>query len=112
MSACQAQAYKEVDVATFNTLIKPDAQLVDFRTPEEFGSGALENAKNIDIYSGSFEADVKKLDTNTPVFLYCRSGQRSAQAANLLSSMGFKAVYSLKGGIGAWASEGKPLVKP
>ena len=42
------------------------------------------------------------LDKEKPVYLYCRSGKRSASAAEKLKEAGFTEVYNLKGGILAW----------
>jgi rhodanese-related sulfurtransferase len=43
-----------------------------------------------------------KLDKKKPVAVYCRSGMRSANAANILKEMGFKKIYNLDGGYLAW----------
>ena len=85
------------------------AQLVDVRTPEEYGSGHLRNAANINIRDNSFEQQAAKLDKNKPVLVYCKAGSRSAAAADKLQEMGFKTIYNLDGGIMKWENEGKPL---
>ncbi|GCC51531.1 rhodanese-like domain-containing protein [Chryseotalea sanaruensis] len=77
------------------------AVLVDVRTPGEFSSGTIKGAKNIDFMSSSFKEQFLKLDKNKEYFLFCRSGNRSGQACNILSKEGYK-VYNLDGGIGAW----------
>lgn len=75
-----------------------DVQLIDVRTPEEFGEGHIEGAENIDFYSDNFQNEFDKLDKEKPVYLYCRSGVRSNQSAQKLSEMGFKEIYDLEGG--------------
>lgn len=84
--------------------------LLDIRTVEEFESGAISGAKNIDWYdSETFQSEVSKLDKNQPVYMYCASGNRSGQALELMNGMGFTQVYHLQGGIGAWRRAGYPL---
>ncbi|MCB0702111.1 MAG: thioredoxin [Candidatus Kapaibacterium sp.] len=80
----------------------PDFHLIDVRTPEEYQSGNLEGSINLNIYDTEFEKELQKLDKNKPVFVYCRSGGRSASAATKMIDMGFKEVYDMKGGITAW----------
>ena len=103
---------KNVDVNTFAELKSKlkDAIILDVRTPEEFAQGHLTNAVNINIY-GNFEEEVKKLDKDKPVLVYCRSGHRSGIAAKKMQKLGFKKVYNLSGGIIAWASAGKEVEK-
>ncbi|MFD2522080.1 rhodanese-like domain-containing protein [Emticicia soli] len=87
------------------------AQLVDVRTPAEFASGHIKRAANINFTDDDFEdAAKKKLDKNKPVFLYCFSGKRSADAAGFLRTMGFKEVYDLNGGFAQWTASSKPYV--
>jgi thioredoxin len=86
----------------------PNAQLVDVRTPEEFGKGHLNQALNIDWNGDNFEAEISKLDKTKPVFVYCLAGSRSAAAAEKMRSMGFKEVYELIGGIIKWRAENLP----
>lgn len=75
-----------------------EVQLIDVRTPEEFGEGHIEDAINIDYYSEDFADQFNKLDKDKPVYLYCRSGFRSNESALKLSEMGFKNIYDLEGG--------------
>ncbi|WP_338733512.1 rhodanese-like domain-containing protein [Mangrovimonas cancribranchiae] len=74
-------------------------QLIDVRTPREFKSGCIKKAKNIDFFSGAFNKECLKLDKGKPVYVYCRSGNRSRKAANKLAKMGFTKIYDLNGGI-------------
>ncbi len=80
-----------------------DVQLVDVRTAREFRGGHIARAVNIDYFKGSaFEEAFKKMDKAKPVYLYCRSGNRSLKAARKLVSLGFEKVYDLQGGILKW----------
>jgi len=94
------QAYAEQLKAT------PNAQLLDVRTPEEFAAGHLDNATNVDWLSGDFAQKAEKFDKSKPVFVYCKIGGRSAQAAARLSDMGFSKVYDMQGGIVKWEAAG------
>lgn len=76
-----------------------EAVLLDVRTPAEFESGSLENAINIDFFSPSFRQRLSILDKNKSYFVFCRSGNRSAQACNIMKSMGFQEIYNLDGGV-------------
>lgn len=88
------------------------AQVLDVRTPEEWNEGIIAGATMANIYDSDFEAKLAKLDKAKPVAVYCKSGGRSGQAMAKMSELGFKEVYNLKGGIGAWNGAKKPTVKP
>lgn len=83
---------------------KENVQLVDVRTPEEFQEGHIQGAKNIDFFSEDFLAQFEALDKDEPVYIYCRSGNRSAKASKKLSDAGFKKIVDLEGGFKAWTS--------
>ena len=72
------------------------------RTKGEIAAGKIENAIHLDYYSDTFKDDVAKLDRDKPVYVYCRSGGRSGGAKKIMTSMGFKVVYNLKGGYSHW----------
>ena len=105
--ACTAQTkevIKVADVITFNKGISnDDVQLIDVRTPEEFKDGHIENAILIDIKSVDFRDKIQKLDTEKPVYLYCKSGKRSGTASKVLKELGFKEIVDLEGGYLAWS---------
>jgi len=83
-----------------------DHQLVDVRTEEEFGASHLKDAQNICVTMDNFKDRAKGLDKNKPVYVYCKSGGRSAKAAKILIDMGFTKVYDLQGGITNWEEKG------
>lgn len=86
----------------------PQAQILDVRTPKEFAGGHLENALNADWTGHEFESGIAPLDKNRPVYIYCLSGGRSADAAKRLRQLGFANVYELKGGLIAWRAANLP----
>ncbi|MDT7831045.1 rhodanese-like domain-containing protein [Flavobacteriaceae bacterium S356] len=86
-----------------NVLKGENVQLVDVRTPAEYDQGAIKGAILIDFWNENFLSTIrKKLDKNKPVYLYCKVGGRSSNAAKLLVNNGFKKVYSLDGGYSSW----------
>lgn len=84
--------------------------ILDVRTPGEFAEGYIEGAQNIDFQSGNFENEIATLDKNVTYAVYCRSGNRSGQAAKIMHDAGFHDVYNLDGGVIDWTSEGMLLV--
>ena len=88
------------------------AQILDVRTPGEWNEGIIEGATMANIYDNDFDAKLAKLDKEKPVAVYCKSGGRSGKAMAKMNQLGFKEVYNLKGGIGAWNGADKPTVKP
>lgn len=88
-----------------------DVQLVDVRTPEEVAQASIAGATNIDINGAGFEENIAKLNKSQPVYVYCRSGGRSARAAAILKKAGFTEVYDLQGGITAWQAAGMEVVQ-
>jgi rhodanese-related sulfurtransferase len=100
-----------IDTDAFNALYKKaDVQLIDVRTPAEYAEGHLRGSLNIDVMNNQFLEKIDDLDPSKPVYVYCRSGQRSTNAGNQFIDAGFTEVYNLKGGILAWQSEGFPVV--
>jgi rhodanese-related sulfurtransferase len=83
----------------------PDAVLLDVRTAEEFNSGHLPDAVNIDIHSPSFMSDIEKLDKSKYYLVYCRSGARSYNACNIMANSGFTKLANMMGGIMSWRGE-------
>jgi phage shock protein E len=72
----------------------PESVIIDCRTPGEVAGGTLSDAKVLDWLSGEFQSGVGALDKSKTYFLYCRSGNRSGQAASFLKSHGFEKVYN------------------
>ena len=106
--AQQAAEVKVIEPSRYKKEIRKNrVQLIDVRTPEEFTAGHIKGAKNIDFFSEDFSEAFEKLDKDKPVYIYCRSGNRSAKAAEKLSNMGFSTIVDLKGGYKAWTSRKK-----
>lgn len=84
--------------------------LLDVRTEKEVNEAHIKGSTNIDFFSSGFDQAISKLDKEKEVYVYCRSGGRSYKTAEKLEALGFKKVYNLDGGIGAWQSAGKAVV--
>lgn len=69
--------------------------ILDVRTAEEFQEGHVMGAKNLDWFQPSFKDEIAKYDKDARYKLYCRSGNRSGQAMQLMRSLGFKDVENL-----------------
>lgn len=95
--------YENLDGSTFRTRYQSasKAELLDVRTAGEFAGGSIKGAKNLDISSSQFQQALKTMDKGKEYFVFCRSGNRSGSACDIMSKEGFKA-YNLSGGIGAW----------
>ncbi|KAI8919988.1 Rhodanese-like domain-containing protein [Powellomyces hirtus] len=80
--------------------------VLDVREPYEWNEEKLPYAEYTG--RGMLEASIEKRFPNPDheFVLYCASGNRSLIAAESLTAMGYKKVYSLRGGIGAWKNEG------
>lgn len=64
--------------------------VIDVRTVAEFTESHVEGSLNLDVESGTFEASLESLDKDATYLVYCRSGRRSAIAADLMRSKGFE----------------------
>ncbi len=108
-----AQTVKQLDAQAFETKLKATKGpiLLDVRTPAEYAGGHITGAIELDYYSNDFKARANKLDKTQPVFVYCASGVRSNAAVGVLTDLGFKEIYDLRGGIRSWAQSGKATIK-
>ena len=109
--SCQGQTAKHIhtlDVKSYAEKIKTtsNAQILDVRTPDEYNVHHLENATNVNWNGDDFVTNAITYNKSKPIFVYCKVGGRSAQAANKLSEMGFKEIYNLDGGIVKWSAAG------
>jgi len=88
-----------------------DFVILDVRTPEEYASGHIERAVNLDFYSETFEEELGKLDRDKIYLIYCRSGNRSGKAQDIMKELGFREVYNMRAGMSRWEAVGLPVVK-
>lgn len=88
----------------------PQFVVLDVRTPEEFKSGRIEGAINIDINSNAFKDGIGKLDRGKTYLVYCRTGRRSGEAVKIMRDLGFRNLLRFEGDIVKWRAEKLPLV--
>ena len=75
--------------------------LLDVRTKEEYETGHIKDSKLMPVDTLKEESVKSLLDKDATIYVYCRSGNRSVTAANILVEQGYKNVYNL-GGISNW----------
>ena len=103
---------KSIEAGEANTYMAEHAEgsytLLDVRQPGEYETDHIPGAKLIPL--PGLKDGLSQLDKRKPVIAYCAIGGRSLAAAQLLSGLGFKEIYNLKGGIKAW--QGNKAVGP
>ncbi len=116
MTNCNARSANSsmevVSPAEFQTKLSEDsdAYLLDVRKPDEFNAGHLTGAHLLNwLDESSFMEGAEKLDKSKTIYVYCRSGRRSNEAANYLAKQGYR-VVDMAGGILAWSENGLPIV--
>lgn len=99
---------KNIDVAGLKAKLAQDPAptLVDVRSGMEFASGHVAAAVNMPL--GGIGARAGELSSKGTVYLICRSGARSSQAAQVLGDQGLK-VVNVEGGTSAWMAAGYPV---
>lgn len=109
--SCNTDNGKEIIILSIFDYLEKEYEynLVDVRTPEEFESGYIQNAKNYDFKSDFFENDILNLDINSNIIIYCRTQNRSMKAAEFLKSKGYKNLNVIEGGITSWVKNGNTL---
>ena len=112
MSSCTiGQTKNDIEIDEFKKkMVSGKYLLVDVRTAEEFSEGHIKGAINIDYLAENFSIGIQELELESPVLLYCRSGNRSSKAMKIMKELGFKEVYNLEGGIKGWISENNPVI--
>ena len=109
----QTNKFKTVDVAEFAKVVSDTSYVVlDVRTPAEHAEGHIPGTHfNIDVLEDGYsETVLDKLPKDKPVALYCRSGNRSKNAARILAEKGYQ-VLELGTGFRGWVAAGKDTTK-
>lgn len=104
---------KNISVAEAAKIIKSDTNVVvlDVRTPEEFKSGHIKGAKNIDFNDKDFAKKMDELDKSKTYIIHCAAGGRSGRACKQVSSMKFKKMLHMNEGFSKWEESGQAVEK-
>lgn len=94
-AGCSGSGDSTSDTTIVDVSLVPTGNVIDVRTADEFAEGHVQGARNLDLQNGDFEAALQQLDKSVPYSLYCRSGNRSATAAELMRNAGFANVVDL-----------------
>jgi hydroxyacylglutathione hydrolase/adenylyltransferase/sulfurtransferase len=90
----------------FELLAREEIQLIDVREPEEYEAGRIAGGRLLSL--SELSAQAHTIDRDRPVIFYCRSGARSAMAAEAFNGAGYDA-HNMEGGLLDWAAAGLPL---
>jgi rhodanese-related sulfurtransferase len=81
-----------------------DVQVIDTRTPGEYGGGHVPDALNIPHMAVVSQKD--KLAAGKEILMICETGARSALACEFAAALGFTELYNVEGGTQAWKKAG------
>jgi rhodanese-related sulfurtransferase len=101
---------QRVSVDDAYQLYQDGVYTVDVRTPEEWEQGHIPGATLVPL--NELVERAGELPQGDPILLYCRSGNRSLQAMNLLAVQGFTNLSSMDGGFVTWVAAGYPAEYP
>ena len=104
---CNSQEeIKSISTIVLKVLLeKENVQLMDVRTPKEIKEGFIKTAKFANYFDVDFQTIASsQLNKSKPVYLYCKSGNRSSKSAIILQKKGYK-VYNVIGGYNQWKRE-------
>lgn len=98
----------ECTVLTLNERLgNEDLHLVDVREYAEFAGGRVDGAKLMPL--GEIEKRHTELDHSKPIYVMCRTGNRSGQAQKKLKNLGFENVINVAGGFESWKKQDLPF---
>jgi phage shock protein E len=109
-TATEAPGAHKVSAADAVALIESENPpvVIDVRTPEEYASGHVAGAINMDVNGADFSSQISELDPDQQYLVYCRSGNRSAQAAAQMEAAGIADIAD-GGGLSDLVSAGAPV---
>jgi len=111
-SSVGTKTFEELSPADFQRELEGDAVVLDTREPHEHAAAHIAGSELVPPAEVTARIDELAPDTGQRLALYCRSGNRSARAAEELGALGYTDVVHLGGGILAWQEAGLPVVEP
>jgi phage shock protein E len=111
ISAFTSPESKIIDSKEANKMLagKTRYVILDVRTTDEFNSGHIKGAVNIDITKSDAHAKIDRLDHKAKYIVHCRTKNRSQVAVDYMISNGFTEVYKMQDGITGWIANGFPV---
>jgi len=108
--------YPRVTVEQARTVIqqksgRPDFVILDVRTPEEFRQGHVAGAVNVNLMAPDFEARLGAFPRDKTYLVYCRTGNRSTTAVQIMERLKFRSVLHMFEGIVGWEQKGFPVTQ-
>lgn len=99
----QLSSYNSIDKQAVKQKLKDtEVQIIDIRGKSEYNEGHIDGAKNV--FMGTMDENLNKIDNKKQVIIYCGSGNRSAIAYSLLTANGFNNILNYGGGWSDWKS--------
>lgn len=111
VAAAEAPPVQTIAVAQGRQMASQGALLIDVREPDEYAQGHAPGSVLIPLGQLPGRLAELRASQDKPVALICRSGRRSARAAEILHQAGFSKVYNIEGGMNAWSAAGLPVLK-
>ena len=98
---CTTNTYTSISQSEAKKMMKEEKDyiILDVRTKEEYAEGYIEGAINVPL--NEIESTNKLKDKDQIIFVYCRSGNRSKQASEILANLGYTNIYEI-GGLNTW----------
>ena len=104
----EGEPFTRIDVEEAKRMIdEGNVQVIDAREPWEHAECHVPGSLRIQHMAVLLQAD--KLATDRPILFICKSGQRSAVAAEFAASLGLEDLYNVEGGHTAWQAAGYPM---
>ncbi|GGB55298.1 rhodanese-like domain-containing protein [Deinococcus soli (ex Cha et al. 2016)] len=109
LSACapRAATYTTIPVQDLRAAQERGEYVLDVRTDAEYREGHVPGATLLPL--ADLGARMNEVPKDRPVYVICRSGNRSAQASAQLVKAGYRQVFNVDGGMNAWTTAGYPV---
>ena len=114
ISACAQKkgGYTTITADSLQQMMKDvHTVLIDVRTPEEYMEGHIPGAININYLDENFERGLDTLNKDLVYEVYCHSGGRSTNSAEIMVKKGFKNIFNYEGSMREWKQLGLPVAK-
>lgn len=99
--ATKQKTWRDIDKNEIKKLLnKKDIELIDVREVDEYESGHIRGVKNIPL--SEFTARTNEIHADNEVVCICRSGNRSEKACEYLSTLGYRKLSNMVGGMNDW----------